>query len=174
MARLGPTSLYNVDMAANTSNLKPFTGGSDPRRGVQKSPVLDDPEKFELFVDGLANGASNKELAEIFDVTPRSICNYKRDPRVRAAALKFIEDRVLRITRKTDSIIEQRLQDADELDTDTLLKIRKEFLGGAFRLQTQGGKTDAKTINDAMDEIEENPEFAKELQELLARQPAKS
>lgn len=162
-------------MASNIVNLKPFTGASDPRRGPggRSSPVLDDPERFELFVEALCSGATAVELAKIFDVHENTIRNYKRDPRVRAASLKHIEDRVLRITRKTDSIIEQRLQDADELDTDTLLKIRKEFLGGAFRMQTQGGKTDAKTINDAMDEIEENPEFAKELQELLARQPAK-
>ena len=153
--------------------MKPFTGGPDPRRGAAQSPVLDDEAKFDLFVISLCDGATNGELAEVFGVSTRSITNYKRDPRVRAASLKLIEDRVLRIARRTDSIIEQRLQDAEQLDTDTLLKIRKEFLGGAFRLQTQGGKTDAKTINDAMDEIEENPEFAKELQELLARQPAK-
>lgn len=139
-----------------------------------RSPVLDDAEMLELFVQSLCNGMSNSELADMFNVTTRSVSTYKHDPRVRAASLKYIEERVIRVARQVDTEIEKRLEDCDELDTVTLLKIRKEFLGGALRMQTQGGKTDAKTINEAMDEIESNPEFAKELQELLAKQAAKA
>jgi hypothetical protein len=157
----------------NAENLVPFSSGDDNRRVVGRSPVLDDPEQLELFIQGLCNGMSNDDLADMFSVTSRSIRSYKHDPRVRAGSLKFIEERVIRVTRQVDTEIEKRLEECNELDTETLLKIRKEFLGGAMRMQTQGGKTDAKTINEAMDEIESNPEFAKELQDLLAR-PAKA
>jgi hypothetical protein len=54
-----------------------------------------------------------------------------------------------------------------------LLKIRKEYLGGVLRLQAEGGKPDAETINEAMNQLEDDPEFATELRELLERQPQK-
>lgn len=130
---------------------------------------MDDPDKLELFAQALSEGESTKELAKLFLISERTVRIYKKDPRVKAAALKYIEDRVIRVTRKVDAQIEQRLENPEELDTDTLLKIRKEFLGGVLRLQTQGGKADSDTINEAMDAIESNPEFAKELQELLTK-----
>lgn len=132
---------------------------------------FDNQEKVDLFAQGLADGTKLKELAGMFGVSNWSAVQYKKDPRMKAAVLRKIEERVHRVTRVVDAKIEERLEEADDLDTDTLLKIRKEFLGGALRLQTQGNKADANTINDAMDEIESNPEFAAELQQLLERQP---
>jgi hypothetical protein len=154
-------------MAANPGNLIPFTEARKKGRGAP-SPILDNPEKLELFARAVADGQSIKDLAALFNVTERSVSTYKKDARVKAIAFKLIEDRVFRVTRKVDAEIERRLQDAEELDTDILLKIRKEFLGGALRLQTEGGKADANTINETMDVMEDNPEFAVELDRLLA------
>lgn len=159
---------------ANPGNLVPFTDPRPRGKGTCLSPILDDPDMLALFAQSVADGQSIKQLAELFHISERTVSTYKRDPRVKAVALKLIEDRVLRVTRKVDSEIEKRLADADEMDTVTLLKVRKEFLGGALRLQTTGGKADSKTINEAMDEIESNPEFASELDALLARHNDKS
>lgn len=162
-------------MPSDPGNLVPsFPSIERPRgKGTRSSPILDDPDKIVLFAQSVADGQSIKQLAELFHISERTVSTYKRDPRVKAIALKLTEDRVFRITRKVDSEIETRLADADEMDTDTLLKVRKEFLGGVLRLQTTGGKADAKTINEAMDEIENNPEFAAELESLLERHSAK-
>lgn len=138
----------------------------DRHRGTRQSP-LNNPEYLELFALAVADGMSNGELCDTFKVSPSTVQVYKRDPRIRAAAMKYIEARVLRIHRKVDSQIEQRLENVHEIDTPTLLKIRKEFLGGVMRMQTEGGKTDEKTINEAQEAIESNPDFAAELREFI-------
>ena len=75
----------------------------------------------------------------------------------------------MRIVGKTDHIIEGRLQNAAEMDTELLLRIRKEFLGGAFRALHEGGKADEDTIYEAMGEVEGDPDLVVGLKELLAR-----
>ena len=75
----------------------------------------------------------------------------------------------MRIIGKTDHIIEGRLQNAAEMDTELLLKIRKEFLGGAFRALHEGGKADEGTVYEAMDEVQADPELLAGLRELLER-----
>lgn len=152
-----------------TKGLIPFKPGFDARRkaGRGRPSKLDEPEYVELFAQAVAEGFTAAELASIFMIGARTVRTHRNDPRVRAAALKFIEERVLRITRKVDSQIEQRLQNVAELDTVTLLKIRKEFLGGVFRSQTQGGKDDPDTINAAQAQLEDDPELAAKLMDLI-------
>lgn len=130
--------------------------------------MLDSPEKIDLFAKALSDGATNVELTQLFNCHERTVRDYKKNPLVKAAALKYIEDRVLRITRRTDSEIEQRLEDPADMTVDELLRVRKEFLGGALRLQTTGDAKDGQTINDTMEKLEGDPEFAAELQQLLA------
>jgi hypothetical protein len=157
-----------------SENLIPFQAGHDPRRHVGRGRprILDTDEKIEEFAALLSDGNTVPDMAKHFKCSERTVRDYKKDIRVKTAALKHIEDRVLQITRKTDSIIAARLQHADEMDTETLLKIRKEFLGGAMRLQTTGDSKDGSTVNDAMTQLEANPELAAELEKMLST-PAK-
>lgn len=154
----------STDLVPQSRDLVP----SFKKRG--RPSFFDDAERVELFAEALAAGLKLKEIAAMFGVSEWSCTQYKKDPRMKAAVFRRIEERVHRVTRVVDAKIEERLEEADDLDTDTLLKIRKEFLGGALRLQTQGNQADANTINNAMDEIESNPQFAAELQQLLERQ----
>lgn len=134
---------------------------------------LDDPTQLQLFAECIAAGLSAKEIVELLHVSTKSVARYRKDQRVIAAAMKIIEARVVRITRRIDSEIERRLvEEVFDIDTDTLLRIRKEFLSGQLRAQVQVNDPSAETINDAIAQIEESPQFAAELQELLERQPA--
>ena len=137
------------------------------RKGVGRPPLLDTPEKIEAFAALLCEGFTTQQLADHFQCNERTVREYKKHPGVKAAAARFTEDRVVRITSKTDTIIAKRLEHADELDTETLLKIRKEFLGGTLRAKTTGDVKDDGTINAAMEAIEQNPEFAKQIAALV-------
>jgi hypothetical protein len=161
-------------------DLVPFKPGPDSRRGRRGQPSpLNDPEIVDLFAKGVTDGLTTAELAENFAVTDRTIRNWKNDPRVKAAAYKFINERIIRITARTDAKLDALVASADfkelpiEEQVTLLLKIRKEYLGGVLRLQAEGGKPDAETINEAMNQLEDDPEFATELRELLERQPHK-
>lgn len=164
-------------MAAGSDNLIPFQKGHDPRRqpGRGRPSKLNDPEFVEAFAQAVAEGIKNDDLSEMFDVSVRTVKNYKRDQRVKVASIKHVEDRILRITRRTDSKIDALVETADfkalpiEDQIGLLLKIRKEYLGGAFRLQAEGGKVEAETINDTLNALEDDPEFAREVAELAER-----
>jgi hypothetical protein len=171
---LVPTGKTAAQVEAE-KNLIPFKEGFDSRRkaGRGRPSKLDDPEYIVLFAQALAEGLTIPELADLFIIGQRTAREHKNNPLVRAAALKYIEERVIRITRKVDSQIEQRLQNVAVLDTATLLKIRKEFLGGVMRLQTQGGKDDPDTISAAQSQLEDNPELVAKLLDLV-KQPAET
>jgi hypothetical protein len=100
---------------------------------------------------------------------PATITRWRRDPRVKTYALKLIEDRVLQVTRKVDGVIAERLEHASDMTITELLAIRKEFLGGALRSQTE--KADDETVNEAAAWLEANPERAAALETLLADGP---
>lgn len=155
-------------------NLIPFTGGFDARRarGKGRPAFLDSQEKIDLFAEAVGSGMLVKEIMETFSISKSTVAASKKDPRVKVAALKYIEERVIRISRKVDSTIEARLLDPEELDTETLLRIRKEYLGGAFRAQTTGDSKDDRTINEAMDELEKNPGMAEALDAILSGKAA--
>jgi hypothetical protein len=112
---------------------------------------------------------TRQEMCDEFGVKDKdTITRWRRDPRVKAHAWKLVEDRILSVTRRVDASIEARLANADNLTIKELLDIRKEFLGGALRTQTE--KADEATINEAMDAIEDNPDFVADLKKLLAGQ----
>lgn len=151
-------------MATSPGNILPYQ-----ERKARRPSWLDAQENVELFASALASGHSTAELAELFSISAPTVRTWKRDPRVKAAAFTFIEDRILTVARKVDSEIEARLAVPAELSTDELLKIRKEFLGGALRTKTESAGSDHNTVNDAMNELEGDPELAKGLQDLLAK-----
>lgn len=127
---------------------------------------LNDPEVAKEIAEAFVAGCTRSEMCEMFGVRDHdTITRWRRDPRVKGHALKLIEDRVLQVTRKVDAVISQRLQNAEEMTTKELLEIRKEFLGGALRAQHE--KADDDAINGAMTWLDENPDMAQELQDML-------
>lgn len=150
-----------------TTTAKPIVGGDRHYHGGRKSALADE-EFLDLFCKAYVTNITNLELAELFNVNEKTIRQWKKDPRVIAISKKMVEDRVLGIVRKIDSTIAARLAHPEKLETDILIKLRKEYLGGAFRAETEGGKDDPDTINAAAAALEDNPELMAELQELLA------
>jgi predicted transcriptional regulator len=149
---------------------KQFQKGFDPRRGTQGRPHgLNDPERVKLAAAMFVEGSTRADMAAELGVSEWTITQWRKDPRVRAQVTRLVEDRVQRIVGKTDHIIEGRLQNAEEMETELLLRIRKEFLGGAFRALHEGGQVDADTVHEAMDEVEADPELLAGLRELLNR-----
>lgn len=145
-----------------------LVNGNKPYRGGRPHG-LDDPEKVKLAAAMFMEGATRADMAGEFGVSEWTITQWRKDPRVRAQVTKLVEDRVMRIVGRTDHIIEGRLQYAEDMDTELLLKIRKEFLGGAFRALHEGGKVDEATIYEAMGEVEADPELLTGLRDLLKR-----
>lgn len=144
-----------------------FKPGPDHRRGLSGRPnPLADPEFARAVAEAFASGQSRSQMCELFGVKDKdTITRWRRDPRVKAYALKIIEDRVLMVTRKVDGVIAERLQHTSDMTIAELLAIRKEFLGGALRAQTE--RADESTIAEAQNWLEKNPEAADQLETLL-------
>lgn len=121
-----------------------------------------------LLSDGLSrqqvmHELSERGLAEVKD--PTTITRWRKDPRVKGLLTTLINDRVREVTRKVDAKIAAILE-RDDLTVRELLDIRKEFLGGALREETQ--KADENVVNAAMDAAA-NPAFQNELAALFAK-----
>lgn len=145
-----------------TKNSGSFQAGPVHRRGKGGRPnPLDDPEFCKKVAEMFAAGCNRKEMGEVFDRTPETITAWRRDPRVKSYALKLIEDRVLQITRKVDGVIASRLEKANEMTVAELIAIRKEFLGGALRMQTE--QIDDATVGEAAEWVDRNPDLAAQL-----------
>lgn len=127
---------------------------------------LADPEFAKQVAELFASGASRQDMCDILGVKDRdTITRWRRDPRVKSYALKIIEDRILQVTRKVDGVIAERLEHAEEMTVQELIMIRKEFLGGALRAQTE--KADEATIAEGQDWLEKNPAAADQLDRML-------
>jgi hypothetical protein len=125
-----------------------------------------DPEAAYQVAEMLVNGSTREQVAEVMGVRKEAVTRWKRDPRVQVHIKRLIKDRVYEITRKTDSEIASRLQNPGELTVKELLAIRSEFLGGALRDETN--EVDEGTINEAAALLEDNPEAAEALRQLLS------
>jgi hypothetical protein len=144
---------------------------NDPFEGTRyhggRPHALSDPDYAKEVAEAFAAGSSRTEMAEMFNVTKDTITRWRRDPRVKGPALRIIEDRVLMVTRKVDGVIAARLEQASDMTIDELLKIRKEFLGGALRAQTE--KADDATVSEAMEALEANPNLMADIEAMLSK-----
>ena len=145
-----------------------LNGGVKPQHNGRPHG-LNDPERVKLAAAMFMEGATRKEMAAELGVSEWTITQWRKDPRVRSQVTKLVEDRVMRIVGRTDHIIEGRLQNAEDMETDLLLRIRKEFLGGAFRALHEGSAADEATIYEAMGEVEADPDLLQGLRDLLRR-----
>jgi transposase-like protein len=144
-----------------------FSPGPDHRRGTRGRPnPLNDPKFAKAVAQAFVDGNTRQQMAEMFGVKDLdTITRWRRDARVKTHALKLIEDRVLQVTRKVDAEIAKRLENPEDMTNRELIDIRKEYMGGALRKQTE--KADDETINEAADWLEENPHVAEELAEIV-------
>jgi transposase-like protein len=127
---------------------------------------LADPDFAQQVAEAFASGASRADMCELFGVKDSAtITRWRKDPRVKGRALRLIEDRVLQVTRKVDGVIAERLEHASEMTITELLAVRKEFLGGALRAQTE--KADEETITQAVEAMERDPDLAEKLAQLF-------
>lgn len=134
---------------------------------------LDNPVTLQEISQAFADGMTRQEMADQFEVSKITITAWRKDPRVKKIVAKLVEERILRVSSKIDSVIDARLKDASKMDTQTLLKIRKEYLGGAFRAMAEGAKPDDDTLNEAMDALDNNPELAEKLMAALKSNESK-
>ena len=132
---------------------------------------LANPAFAQKVAELLAEGLSRQQVIERLEKAglahvedPMTITRWKRDPRVKGHLTKIINERVQEVTRKVDSKIAAIL-DRDDLTVQELILIRKEFLGGALRDQTQ--QVDDQTVQEAM-RAAEDPEFQTKLAALFA------
>lgn len=147
----------------------PVTQATNHRLGHRGRPSqLNDPEFCTSVAQAFAAGATRETMCEIFGVKdPMTITRWRKDARVKIILHKLIEDRVLAITRKVDNAIEAKLRSAESLSVKDLLDIRKEFLGGALRQQTE--KADSEDINEMQAWLEDNPDAQEKLDEFLGK-----
>jgi hypothetical protein len=136
------------------------------KRSRGRPSRLQDPEFLKLTAECFAAGMSRQAMMEELGVKDRdTITRWRRDPRVKELVKKLIEDRVIQISRRVDSVIEGRLTHADKLSTEELIKIRKEY-GGAVTARTE--KAD-DALDGAWAALQENPDFVEELEQLMSR-----
>ena len=132
--------------------------------------MLDEPSFVkvvaELFASGIGRQPMLDELQDMgYDVRDKdTISRWRKDPRVKILVQRINEDRAIQISRRIDSVIEGRLTRADQIPTETLLKIRKEY--GGSTLGRQEIANDAVTAG-ALQAMEENPTFAADLEKLV-------
>lgn len=129
---------------------------------------LANPEFARAVAEAYAAGASRQEMADEFGAHVDTITDWTRDPRVQGHAAKFAQERANRITRRLDSEIERRIENVDDEDKfpmELLLKVRKELLDRALKIELGGGANQPETINEIVGNLEEDPELARQLQE---------
>lgn len=128
---------------------------------------LDDPEHAKAVAAAFADGLTREKMCEMFGVSdPYTITRWRKDPRVRAHAMRLIEDRLMRSGARIEKIIEGRLQHPEKLTIKELIALRHELLGGKLRESIEG-KPDADTINELETALEEDPGMIERLREAL-------
>jgi hypothetical protein len=126
--------------------------------------------RVEAFAEDWADGASRKKLAADYGVSERTITEYCKRDDVKLHARKFLEDKRLRIRRKSDAKIESALDHLDPTEPDdvkVILAIRKAFAGEG---PDDAEKTADELLAEAMDLMDENPEAAARAKELVANE----
>jgi hypothetical protein len=133
---------------------------------MARPSALADPDFCHNVAEAFVAGLTRREMADMFAVGDlNTITKWRRDPRVQVIAKKMIQDRVLEITRKVDSQMAVRLEQASELSIRELIEIRKEYMGDKLRQQTD--EIDENTVNEALSFLDENPEAAAAVRKLL-------
>jgi hypothetical protein len=127
---------------------------------------IDDPGYAEAVAELLATGATYKEVAAALEDGTHhdTVRKWSRHPKVQAHLSRLREERVNRVTRKLDSVIEGRLSDPEALrsmDMKDLVALRRELLGpAAQRVVVSRGADEAEATMELMRVLSRNPELA--------------
>jgi transposase len=120
---------------------------------------MDNEGVRKAFAQLYAKGDYDREqLAAEFNVAPDTISRWLHRPDVQALVGQFTQERANRITRRIDSILEGRLEHAEKMDTELLLKIRKELVPD--RSETTIKVDSAGAMEDLVAQLATNPELA--------------
>jgi transposase len=117
----------------------------------------------ELYVVG----TSRDEMAAELDCHTDTITAWVKDPRVQAHARRFAIERVNRISRRIDSAIEARLADLDAWTVKELMLTRREYLERPLKINAGEGEDQAATTNEIAEAMDQDPDFAAQLAELV-------
>lgn len=122
----------------------------------------------ELWADGLSNKAIaeavHAKFAEIEDVPVKNtIINWRHDEQVANKIHAIMRERISRIVRSTDSALAARLENADDLTVDEIIKIRKEIAPARDVLDDAERVDPADAASDLFGAAIEDPELAKKI-----------
>lgn len=122
----------------------------------------------ELWADGYSNKAIaeavHKEFAEIQDEpVKRTIINWRHDEQVKNKIHAIMRERITRIVRQTDSALAKRLENADELTVEEIIKIRKEIAPARDVLDDAERVDPADAASDLFGAAIDDPELARKI-----------
>lgn len=86
------------------------------------------PARRQKLAELYADGASRAEMGEAMGVHEDTITTWTQRSDVQALVTELMQQRANKMKRRIDSVLEGRLEHhADQMDTDELLKIRREM-----------------------------------------------
>lgn len=127
---------------------------------------LNDADFCKAIAEAYVSGMSREDMADELDCHRDTIPKWVSDPRVQAEASKLTLERINRISRRVDSVIEGRMARAEQMTVKELLEIRKEYLSRSMKLNSEGAAT-AETTNELAEAMDQNPDLAAALRALV-------
>lgn len=117
------------------------------------------------WAEGLTNKAiaegAAKEFVEIESVPVKStVINWRHDEQVANKIHAIMRERISRIVRRTDTALADRLDNADELTVDEIIKIRKEIAPARDVLNEAERVDPADAASDLFGAAIDDPELA--------------
>jgi len=129
---------------------------------------IDDPEFLEMVADAYVRGLSINQMSEHFGVHRSTIAHWRRDPRVKLAAKRLHDERVMAMTRRVDAEIQRRLvENVTEMDDETLIRLRKELLGGTTKIELSGQVDTKSAQGDLWGVLDANPQLVQQIGAML-------
>lgn len=122
----------------------------------------------ELWAEGFSNKGIaetvQSEFAEIETPPVKStVINWRHDEQVKNKIHALMRDRISRIVRRTDAILAQRLDNAEELTTDEVIKIRKEIAPSRDVLDESERVDPAQASSDLFGAALDDPDLARRI-----------
>lgn len=119
---------------------------------------MENEEDRKTFARLYADGQTREQIAQVFNVHLDTVTTWAHRADVQALISKYTEERANRVLRKVDKSIEGRLAQVDDMDVETLLKIRKEFVPD--RSETTIRVDQAGAIEDLVEQLTADPSLA--------------
>lgn len=98
---------------------------------------LEKEGRVDEFAQAYAEGLNREQLAGMFGCSVESITNWSKRPEIQRRVSALNTERANRVLRAVDTALENRLRNVENLDIETLLKIRKEFAGDKLEITTK-------------------------------------